>query len=65
MLLRGIKKEDASRGFVLCTPGYIRPFMSFEAKIYILTKKEGGRHTGFASNYKPQFFFRTNMLQEL
>jgi elongation factor Tu len=41
------------------TPNIIKPYLSFEAKAYILTKKEGGRHKGFASNYKPQFFFRT------
>lgn len=59
MLIRGIKKDDVSRGFVIATPKTIKSYSNFEAKIYILTKKEGGRHTGFASNYKPQFFFRT------
>jgi len=59
ILIRGIKKDDISRGFILCTPGTIKPFNSFNAKVYILTKKEGGRHKGFSSNYKPQFFFRT------
>lgn len=59
ILIRGIKKDEVSRGFILCTPGSIKPFNSFNAKVYILTKKEGGRHKGFASNYKPQFFFRT------
>lgn len=59
ILIRGIKKDEVSRGYVLCTPGAIKPFKEFEAKVYILTKKEGGRHKGFASNYKPQFFFRT------
>lgn len=59
ILIRGIKKDEVSRGFILCTPGSIKPFSSFNAKVYILTKKEGGRHKGFASNYKPQFFFRT------
>jgi len=59
ILIRGIKKDDVSRGFILCTPGFIKPFSSFNAKVYILTKKEGGRHKGFSSNYKPQFFFRT------
>ena len=44
---------------MLITPGSVLPYSSFEAKTYILTKKEGGRHSGFASNYKPQFFFRT------
>lgn len=59
ILIRGIKKDDVSRGFILCTPGTIKPFNSFNARVYILTKKEGGRHKGFSSNYKPQFFFRT------
>ena len=59
VLIRGVRKDEISRGFVLATPHTIKPYHSFEAKIYVLTKKEGGRHTGFASNYKPQFFFRT------
>jgi len=59
LLIRGIKKDEISRGHVVITPGTIKPFINFEAKVYILTKKEGGRHKGFASNYKPQFFFRT------
>lgn len=59
VLIRGIKKDDISRGFVLATPGTVKPYMKFGAKIYVLTKKEGGRHKGFAANYKPQFFFRT------
>lgn len=59
ILIRGIKKDDISRGFVVVTPGTVKPSNNFLAKIYVLTKKEGGRHTGFASNYKPQFFFRT------
>jgi elongation factor Tu len=59
ILIRGIRKDEVSRGYVLATPGTVRSYSQFEAKIYILTKKEGGRHTGFASNYKPQFFFRT------
>lgn len=59
VLLKGVKKNDASRGFVLVAPNTIKPIQIFEAKAYILTKKEGGRHKGFASNYKPQFFFRT------
>jgi elongation factor Tu len=59
VLIRGIKKDEVSRGCILCTPGAIKPFNAFDAKIYILTKKEGGRHKGFSSNYKPQFFFRT------
>lgn len=59
MLIRGIRKDEVSRGYVLATPGTVKSYASFEAKVYILTKKEGGRHKGFASNYKPQFFFRT------
>lgn len=59
ILVKGIKREDARRGFVLATPGFIKAYMSFFAKIYVLTKKEGGRHKSFVSNYKPQFFFRT------
>jgi len=59
ILIRGIKKGDIGRGFVVITPGTIKPYSIFDAKAYILTKKEGGRHKGFSSNYKPQFFFRT------
>lgn len=59
ILIRGIKKDDVSRGYILCSPNTIKPFNIFDAKVYILTKKEGGRHKGFSSNYKPQFFFRT------
>jgi elongation factor Tu len=59
ILIRGVKKDEVSRGFVLATPGSIKAYQSFDAKTYILTKKEGGRHKGFAANYKPQFFFRT------
>lgn len=59
ILIRGIKKGDISRGYVLATPNTVQSYNNFEAKIYVLTKKEGGRHKGFASNYKPQFFFRT------
>jgi elongation factor Tu len=57
ILIRGIRKDEVSRGYILATPSTIKPYLSFDAKVYILTKKEGGRHTGFASNYKPQFFF--------
>ena len=63
ILIRGIKKEEVSRGYVIATPGTVKSYNNFEAKVYILTKKEGGRHKGFATNYKPQFFFRTMMLQ--
>jgi len=59
VLIRGIHKNDVSRGYILSAPNTIKPYSTFEAKVYVLTKKEGGRHTGFASNYKPQFFFRT------
>jgi elongation factor Tu len=58
-LLRGTKKEDVERGQVLAKPGSITPHANFEAQVYILTKDEGGRHTPFFTNYRPQFFFRT------
>ena len=59
VLLRGTKKEDVERGQVLCKPGSITPHTTFEAEVYILTKEEGGRHTPFFKNYRPQFYFRT------
>jgi elongation factor Tu len=59
ILLRGTKREDVERGQVLCKPGSITPHTSFEAEVYILTKEEGGRHTPFFKNYRPQFYFRT------
>ena len=59
MLLRGIKKEDVQRGQVLCKPGSITPHTTFEAQVYVLTKDEGGRHSPFFQNYRPQFYFRT------
>jgi len=59
VLVRGIKRDEVKRGFVLAHPNTIKAFNSFIAKIYVLTKKEGGRHKSFVSNYKPQFFFRT------
>lgn len=59
VLIRGVKKDEAKRGYVLASPGSVKAFVIFEAKVYILTKKEGGRHKAFAANYKPQFFFRT------
>jgi elongation factor Tu len=59
ILIRGIKKNEVTRGNILATPGTIKPYQSFKGKAYILTKKEGGRHKGFGANYKPQFFFRT------
>jgi elongation factor Tu len=58
-LLRGIKKEDVERGQVLAKPGSITPHKKFKAEVYILSKDEGGRHTPFFSNYRPQFYFRT------
>jgi elongation factor Tu len=59
ILLRGTKKEDVERGQVLCKPGSITPHTTFEAEVYILSKEEGGRHTPFFKNYRPQFYFRT------
>jgi elongation factor Tu len=58
-LLRGTKREEVERGQVLCKPGSVRPHTKFKAEAYILTKDEGGRHTPFFSNYRPQFYFRT------
>jgi elongation factor Tu len=58
-LLRGTKREDVERGQVLAKPGSITPHTKFQAEAYILTKEEGGRHTPFFSNYRPQFYFRT------
>ena len=58
-LLRGIDREQVERGQVLCKPGSVTPHTKFEAEAYILTKEEGGRHTPFFSNYRPQFYFRT------
>ena len=59
VLLRGTKREDVERGQVLCKPGSITPHTKFVAEAYILTKDEGGRHTPFFTNYRPQFYFRT------
>ncbi len=58
-LLRGTKREDVERGQVLCKPGSVKPHTKFKAEVYILTKDEGGRHTPFFNNYRPQFYFRT------
>jgi elongation factor Tu len=58
-LLRGIDREGVERGQVLCKPGSVKPHKKFEAEAYILTKEEGGRHTPFFGNYRPQFYFRT------
>ncbi len=59
VLLRGIKKDDIERGQVIAKPGSITPHTTFKAEIYVLSKEEGGRHTPFFSNYRPQFYFRT------
>ena len=59
VLLRGTKREDVERGQVLCKPGSITPHTKFEAEVYVLSKDEGGRHTPFFKNYRPQFYFRT------
>ncbi|MGR3779751.1 MAG: elongation factor Tu, partial [Albimonas sp.] len=58
-LLRGVGRDDVERGQVLCKPGSVTPHTDFEAEAYILTKEEGGRHTPFFTNYRPQFYFRT------
>jgi elongation factor Tu len=58
-LLRGIDKDAVERGQVLCKPGSVKPHKKFKAEAYILTKEEGGRHTPFFNNYRPQFYFRT------
>ncbi|MCR9140601.1 MAG: elongation factor Tu, partial [Alphaproteobacteria bacterium] len=58
-LLRGVQREDVERGQVLCKPGTVKPHTKFKAEAYILTKEEGGRHTPFLTNYRPQFYFRT------
>jgi elongation factor Tu len=59
LLLRGTKREDVERGQVVCKPGSITPHTEFDASVYILSKDEGGRHTPFFNNYRPQFYFRT------
>jgi len=59
VLLRGISRDDVERGQVLAKPGSITPYTKFTASVYVLTKEEGGRHTPFFSNYRPQFYFRT------
>jgi len=58
-LLRGVDREGVERGQVLAKPGSIKPHRKFKAEAYILTKEEGGRHTPFFNNYRPQFYFRT------
>ena len=59
LLLRGVKKTDVERGQVIAKPGSVKPHKKFKAEIYVLSKDEGGRHTPFFSNYRPQFYFRT------
>ena len=59
VLLRGTKREEVERGQVLAKPGSITPHTHFECEVYVLTKEEGGRHTPFFGNYRPQFYFRT------
>ncbi len=58
-LLRGVTRDNIERGQVLAKPGTITPHTKFKAEVYVLTKEEGGRHTPFFSNYRPQFYFRT------
>jgi elongation factor Tu len=60
VLLRGVKKDEVERGQVLAKPGSINPHNKFKAEVYVLSKEEGGRHTPFFSNYRPQFYFRTS-----
>jgi elongation factor Tu len=59
VLLRGVEKNDLVRGMVLAKPGSVKPHTEFDAEVYVLTKEEGGRHTPFFNNYRPQFYFRT------
>lgn len=59
VLVKGVKRDDVRRGYILAAVNYIKSYSNFKAKIYVLTQKEGGRHKPFASNYTPQFFFRT------
>jgi elongation factor Tu len=59
LLLRGLKREEVERGQVCCKPGSVNPHTKFECEVYVLSKDEGGRHTPFFNNYRPQFYFRT------
>src|SRR5438552_6790380 len=59
ILVREVKKEDVERGQVIAKPGSITPQKKFKAEVYVLSKEEGGRHTPFFTNYRPQFYFRT------
>ena len=60
-LLRGVQRDEIERGQVLCKPGSVTPHKKFTAQVYVLTKDEGGRHTPFFNNYRPQFYFRTKI----
>ena len=62
VLLRGTKREEVERGQVLCKPASVTPHTDFEAEVYVLSKEEGGRHTPFFANYRPQFYFRTTVV---
>jgi elongation factor Tu len=59
LLLRGVERKDIQRGMVICKPGSIKPHTKFDCEVYVLSKEEGGRHTPFVANYRPQFYFRT------
>jgi elongation factor Tu len=59
LLIRGLKKNDVERGQVIAKPGSVKAYRKFKGEIYVLSKDEGGRHTPFFSNYRPQFYFRT------
>jgi elongation factor Tu len=59
ILLRGVEKDQIQRGQVICKPGSIKPHTKFKGQVYVLSKEEGGRHTPFFNNYRPQFYFRT------
>jgi len=59
LLLRGTKREDIERGQVICKVGSVKPHKKFECEVYVLSKDEGGRHSPFFNNYRPQFYFRT------
>jgi elongation factor Tu len=59
LLLRGVQRSDIQRGMVLCKPGSIKPLTKFRGQVYVLKQSEGGRHTPFFDNYRPQFYFRT------
>jgi len=58
-LLRGVNREEVERGQVIAKPGSVKPHTNFDAQVYVLSKEEGGRHTPFVANYRPQFYFRT------